>query len=122
MHHLVIGEFVFSVADKTPLKQFVRVTQGAFKPVALIDSARSEFVGQPLETINLSAKWLKVTTADHVGAIRALVNTPQQVSDGAGRNLKKWTIKQLKEGRTHLIHDGQAMVTDVTLQLEEYRE
>ncbi|MFM2481523.1 phage tail protein [Celerinatantimonas sp. YJH-8] len=47
---------------------------------------------------------------------------PQQMSTGTGHNLGQWTIKSLHEGKTHLIHNGQAMVTDVDLQLEEYRQ
>ncbi|HFQ4959190.1 TPA: phage tail protein [Vibrio vulnificus] len=122
MHHLVIGEFVFSVGNKTPISKFSRTTAGAFSEVGLIDNARSEHTGRPLEIIDISAKWLQYGAAESVQAIRALINEPQQVSDGQGYNLGRWIIKQLKEGRSDLIHNGQAMVTDVTLQLMEYRE
>ncbi|CAG9001763.1 MAG: hypothetical protein CENE_03790 [Candidatus Celerinatantimonas neptuna] len=122
MHHLVIGQFVFSVGENTPIAKFDRITQGAYSQVALVNNARAEFVGQPLETISISAKWLQLSAADHVDSLRDLLNKPQQVSTGTGQNLGKWTIKRLREGRSQLIHNGQAMVTDVELALEEYRQ
>ncbi|PTO69258.1 phage tail protein [Vibrio splendidus] len=121
MHHLVIGEFVFSVGDKTPITKFDRTTVGAYSEVGLIDNARSERTGRPLETIDITAKWLQYSAAKSVDAIRALIDEPQQVSDGQGFNLGRWTIKQIKEGRSELIHDGRAMVTDMSLQLLESR-
>lgn len=122
MHHLVIGAFVFSVEGETPIKQFTRTTQGAFSQVALVNNARAEYVGRPLETIHIQAQWLRFDAADNVAYLRAMVDVPQQVSTGTGHNLGQWTIKSLREGKTHLIHNGQAMVTDVDLQLEEYRQ
>ncbi|ENX3946337.1 phage tail protein [Photobacterium damselae] len=122
MHHLVIGEFVFSVGGKTPITKFERTSPGAFAEVGLIYDARSENVGRPLETIDISAKWLQFGAYLAVEQLRTLIETPQQVSDGQGMNLGKWTIGQLKEGKSSLIHNGKAMVTDITLQLKEYRE
>ena len=52
MHHLVIGEFVFSVGDKTPITKFDRTTAGAYSEVGLIDNARSERTGRPLPQIS----------------------------------------------------------------------
>ncbi|MEL6113776.1 phage tail protein [Photobacterium sp. SP02] len=121
MHHLVIGEFVFSVGGKTPLTRFNRTTPGAFSEVAIIDGARSERTGRPLESIDLSAKWLQYGATAKVDKIRVLIDEPQQVSDGQGNNLGRWTIRNLTEGKTEFIHDGRAMVTDVQLQLLEYR-
>lgn len=122
MHHLVIGSFVFSVEDRTPIKKFERVTQGAYAEVALVNNARAEFVGRPLESITISGQWLQFSAADHITALREMVDTPQQVSTGTGNNLGKWTIKQLREGQSRLIHNGRAMVTDVQLTLQEYRQ
>ncbi|PSW14795.1 hypothetical protein C9I98_21660 [Photobacterium sanctipauli] len=121
MHHLVIGEFVFAVGNKTPISKFERTSPGAFSEVGLIDDARSERTGRPLETIDISGKWLQYGAHESVEAIRNLIEEPQQVSDGQGRNLGRWTIQQLKEGKSSLVHDGRAMVTDITLQLKEYR-
>ncbi|WP_318438165.1 phage tail protein [Photobacterium leiognathi] len=122
MHHLVIGEFVFSVGDKTPIMKFERISPGAYSEVSLIYDACAEMTGKPLETIDITAKWLQYGAQGSVEKIRALIDTPQQVSDGQGMNLGKWTIQQLKEGKSALIHNGQAMVTDVMLQLKEFRE
>ncbi|OOF25040.1 hypothetical protein BZJ19_09980 [Salinivibrio proteolyticus] len=122
MHHLVIGEFVFSVGDKTPIAKFTRTTPGSYTEVGVIDNARSEHTGRPLETIDITAKWLQYGAAANVDAIRKLIDSPQQVSDGQGNNLGRWTIKNLTEGRSRIIHDGRAMVTDVTLQLMEKRD
>ena len=122
MHHLVIGEFVFSVGGNTPLSKFSRTTPGAYSEVPLVDNARSEKTGRPLETIDINAKWLRYGAHDKVEALRVLIDEPQQVSDGQGRNFLRWTIKNLSEGKTDFVHDGRAMVTDVTLKLLEYRE
>lgn len=122
MHHLVIGEFVFSVGGNTPISKFTRTTPGAFTEVGVIDNARSERTGRPLETIDISAQWLQYGARENVDALRALLDAPQQVSDGQGFNLGRWTIKNLTEGRSRLIHNGRAMVTDVQLQLMEKRD
>lgn len=119
--HLAIGQFVFSVAGDTPIQSFERVTQGAYAPVALMENARSDYVGRPLESIHIHAQWLRTLANDHVDDLRQMIDTPQKVSTGTGKDLKMWTIKQLTEGKTHLIHNGRAMVTDVQLTLQEYR-
>ncbi|MGD6735388.1 phage tail protein [Photobacterium leiognathi subsp. mandapamensis] len=75
-------------------------------------------IGTPVQ----NAKGVQYGAQGSVEKIRALIDTPQQVSDGQGMNLGKWTIQQLKEGKSALIHNGQAMVTDVMLQLKEFRE
>ncbi|WP_158161262.1 phage tail protein [Grimontia hollisae] len=121
MHHLIIGEFVFSVGGKTPITQFSRTTPGVFSEVAVIDGARSERTGKPLEKIDITAKWLQYGAAASVDKLRELVASPQQVSDGQGFNLGRWTIQSITEGRTELVHNGRAMVTDVQLSLLEYR-
>lgn len=121
MYHLVIGEFVFAVGDKTPISKLDRVTHGAYSEVAVINGSKSEFVGQALETIDLTMDWTKHSATDRVEDLRSLILQPQQVSDGQGYNLGKWTIKQIKEGRSALVHDGRAMVTQVSMQLVRYQ-
>lgn len=89
----------------------------------MIDNSRSEQTGRPLENIDITAKWLQYGASANVDAIRKLIDSPQQVSDGQGNNLGRWTIKALTEGRSsRIIHDGRAMVTDVMLQLMEKRD
>ncbi|MDX1301835.1 phage tail protein [Photobacterium sp.] len=121
MQHLVIGAFVFSVSAHTPLTKFTRTTKGAFSEVPLVDNATSEKTGRPLETIDITAKWLRYGAHDNVEALRGLIDEPQQVSNGQGENLGRWTIKSLTEGKTDFVHDGRNMVTEVSLQLLEYR-
>ncbi|PMJ89827.1 phage tail protein [Vibrio sp. 10N.261.55.A7] len=121
MHQIVIGEFVFSVGDKTAISKMDRTTSGAYSEVSLMDSNKSEFTGLPLESLDLTAKWTRYGAAQKVNALRELISEPQQVSDGQGFNLGKWTIKQIKEGKSEFIHDGRAMVTEVSLQLMEFR-
>ncbi|EKO3679161.1 phage tail protein [Vibrio metschnikovii] len=121
MHHLVIGEFVFSMGDKTPISKMERVSNGAYSEVSVIDGSKSEFTGRPFDTIDIAAKWTRYGAAKNAASLRDLLLEPQQVSDGQGFNLGKWTIKQIKEGRSELVHDGRAMVTEVNLQLMEFR-
>ncbi|MFA0690636.1 phage tail protein [Vibrio splendidus] len=122
MHHLVIGAFVFSVGDNTPISKMNRVTKGRFSEVALVNGATSEDTGRPLETISLSAKWVRERASENVQVIRNLIDTPQQVSDGDGFNLGRWTISSLTEGKSELIHNGKAQVTELSLDLLEKRE
>ena len=119
--HLIIGEFVFSIEKKTPISKFNRVSSGAFIETPLVHGARSEKAGSALEKIDISAKWIQSGAAVSVDKLRALMPEPQQVSDGKGYNLGKWTIQTLTEGRSEMIHDGRAMVTDVSFQMMEYR-
>ncbi|WP_122033613.1 phage tail protein [Aliivibrio sp. EL58] len=121
MHHLVIGEFVFSVGDKTPIMKMNRVTIGRFTEISLVDGAMSSPTGKPLETLSITAKWLRQTAEDNVERLRQMVDEPQQVSNGGGVNLGQWTIKSINEGKSELVHNGSAQVTDVTLELLEYR-
>ncbi|MFD2177843.1 phage tail protein [Veronia pacifica] len=119
--HLIIGEFAFSVGGKTPISRMTRTTPGAFVEVPVVHGARSAFTGRANETININAKWLRTGAAEKVQTLRNMVDSVQQISDGQGNNLGKWTIKSLTEGRTELIEDGRAMVTEVQIQLMEYR-
>lgn len=119
--HLIIGEFVFSVGKKTPISKFTRTSTGVYSEAPLIDGARSERTGRALEKIDITAKWLQHGAALSVDALRSLMSEPQQVSDGQGNNLNRWTIQSLTEGRSELIHDGRGMVTDIQLQMMEYR-
>lgn len=121
MEHIVIGSFVFSVGKATPLSSFDRISEGAFSPVDLVGNATSEKTGRGLDSITLSAKWLRDKAQDDVAALRELIETVQQVSDGKGRNLGKWTIQRLNEKRSQFVNHGQSMVTDVTINLLEYR-
>lgn len=121
MHHLVIGDKVFSVGLETPLSAFERRTSGTWNEVGLIGWARSEEVGRPLETINLSCKWLRDTAFNNVDDLRQMVDVPQQVSDGQGRNFGRWTIKMITEKRSYFINNGKAMVTNLELSLQEFR-
>ena len=66
MHHLVIGEFVFSVGDKTPIMKMNRVTTGRFTETSLVDGAMSSPTGKPLLLRpNGYAKPQKVTSSDY---------------------------------------------------------
>ena len=64
---------------------------------------------------------MKFSAAQKVDDLRVLILSPQQVSDGQGYNLGKWTVKQIKESKSSLVHDGRAMVTQVSMQLVEFR-
>ncbi len=121
MHHLVIGEFVFSVGDKTPIMKMNRVTTGRFTETSLVDGAMSSPTGQPLETLSISAKWLRQTAEHNVERLRGMIDAPQQVSNGNGVNLGLWTIKSINEGKSELVHNGTAQITDVTIALLESR-
>ncbi|MFH0267240.1 phage tail protein [Vibrio rumoiensis] len=121
MRHLAIGDKVFAVSSDTPLTSFERRSSGSWNEVGLIGSARSEKVGRPLDFINISCKWLRDSAFDNVDDLRKMIDVPQQVSDGQGRNLGRWTIKSISEKRSAFINNGKAMVTNLDLGLQEYR-
>lgn len=58
MHHIVIGEFVFAVGDKTPISKMERVSNGAYSEVSVMDGSKSEFTGNPsiLSILRLSGR------------------------------------------------------------------
>ncbi|WED23087.1 phage tail protein [Vibrio sp. JC009] len=121
MHHLVIGEFVFSVGDKTPVSKIERTTEGPFTEVSLIYDACSERAGLPLEKLDITAVWLRDSATASVEKLRSMITSSQQVSDGQGNNLGRWTIQSIREGKTSIVHNGRAMKTDVSIQLLEDR-
>ncbi|NMR95181.1 hypothetical protein HKB38_27655, partial [Vibrio parahaemolyticus] len=45
---------------------------------------------------------------------------PLVLTDGYGRNLGLWTIKQLQEKQDRIIDDGTAFVVGFSIELEEY--
>ncbi|MGD8109392.1 phage tail protein [Vibrio sp. TRT 17S01] len=122
MHHLVVGEFVFDVGGGTPISKFKRVISGRYSEVSLVDGADLEDTGLPLQTIDISASWLKTSASQSVNELIGLVDSSQQVSDGRGFNLGRWVIKQISETRSNLIHDGRAMKTEVSIQFMEDRD
>lgn len=121
MRHIVIGDKVFSVNEGTPLTTFNRNSSGAWSQVGLIGSAKSERVGRPLDAITISAKWFRDAAFNHVNELRKMIDVPQQMSDGQGRNFGRWTIKSISENRSYFVNDGKSMVTNLDLTLEEFR-
>jgi len=121
MSHLVIGDLVFSVQEKTPLSRLSRTDHGAYSETALIDNADSEPTGSALSKITLNATWTRTRAVESLNQLRELMTKPQQVSDVEGYNLGRWTISQIEEVRSELIHSGQALKTEVTIQLLEKR-
>lgn len=121
MRHLAIGDKVFSVNADTPLSSLNRFSSGSWSQVGLIGSAKSEKVGRPLDTINISAKWFRDTAFNNVDELRQMIDQPQQMSDGQGRNFGRWTIKSINEKRSYFVNNGKSMVTNLDLSLEEFR-
>lgn len=121
MRHIVIGDKVFSVGNETPITSMNRQSSGAWSEVGLIGSARSEKVGRPLDSISISAKWFRDTAFNNVDELRKMIDVPQQMSDGQGRNFGRWTIKSISEKRSYFVNNGKSMVTNLDLNLQEYR-
>ena len=121
MYHLVVGDVVFSVQNRTPISRFSRTDYGSYSETALIDNADSEPTGAALSKISVSATWTRSTASDSVTLLRELLKVPQQISDGDGWNLGRWTISQIEEIKSELIHNGAAMKTEVNIQFLEKR-
>lgn len=121
MYHLVVGDEVFSVQDRTPISRLARTDYGPYSETTLIDDADSEPTGKALSKLALSATWTRPKAADAVNRIRKLLSEPQQVSDGDGYNLGRWTISSIEEVKTSLVHNGKAMKTEVNIQFLEKR-
>lgn len=121
MYHLVVGDVVFSVQNRTPISRLSRTDYGPYSETALIDNADSEPTGSALSKISLNATWTRSTAGESVNTLRALLSSPQQISDGDGWNLGRWTISQIEEVKSELIHNGSAMKTEVNIQFLEKR-
>lgn len=121
MYHLVIGDVVFSVQSRTPISRLTRTDFGSYSETALIDNADSESTGSPLSKISITATWTRSTATESVNKVRELLTVPQQISDGDGWNLGRWTISQIEEVKSEIIHNGKAMKTELSIQLLEKR-
>jgi len=120
---LALGDFVFSLSNKTAYEQMVRRSTGGWVSIDINNAKpRSHNTGQGLETISINGKVFGAVGMDALDKLRALQATrkPHTVVDGHGRNLGRWKIMDITETQKRIIDDGTAMVVDFNLSLEEF--
>lgn len=120
---LALGDFVFSLAEKTAYEDLVRKSSGGWVSIDITNAKpRSHNTGQGLETITISGKVFGYEGMDALDRLRKQQSTrkPQTVVDGHGRNLGQWKIMDVTETQKRVIDDGTAMVISFNVSLEEY--
>ncbi|MCF2827059.1 MULTISPECIES: phage tail protein [unclassified Pseudoalteromonas] len=118
-----LGDFVFSLSEGTPYSGLQRSSDGGWVTVPRYGQKPiSQNTGQQLEKISISGTWFRADGMANLDALRAmqLRREPLVLTDGYGRNLGLWTLKQLQEKQDRIIDDGTAIVIDFTIELEEY--
>lgn len=120
---LALGDFVFSLANKTAYEQLVRKSTGGWVNIDITNAKpRSHNTGQGLDSITINGKVFGAEGMDALDRLRELQATrkPQTVVDGLGRNLGRWKIMDITETQKRVIDDGTAMVIDFNVSLEEF--
>jgi phage protein U len=120
---LALGDFVFSLANKTAYEQFSRQSSGGWVNIDITNAKpRSHNTGQGLETITISGQCFGGDGMDTLDKLRTMqsLRKPQTLVDGLGRNLGRWKIMNITETQKRIIDDGTAMVLSFNLLLEEF--
>lgn len=120
---LVLGDFIFSLSDKTPYGNLTRRSSGGWVANEIMGGKPQSYnTGLGLQTINLSGKLFGhdgMRSLDRLRKIQA-TQLPQLLVDGYGNNLGQWKIMEIMERQSRVISDGQAMVVNFDVALEEF--
>lgn len=122
---IVLGDFVFSVSNKTAYERLMRKSTGGWVAVDIVGTKpRSYNTGQGLETITLSGKLFGVQGMGALNRLRELQSSrqPQTLVDGHGRNLGRWKIMDITEAQQRVIDNGTAMIVGFDVALEEFTD
>ena len=122
---MALGNYVFSLGNKTAFDKLVRQSTGGWVNVDITNAKPlSHNTGQGLETITMTGKVYGVTGMDALDKLRALQATrkPQTLITGQGRNLGRWKINNVLETQSRIIDDGTAMIVDFSVELEEFAD
>jgi hypothetical protein len=115
--------FIFGVAEGTAYDSLSREAKGGWLNLDIINGKPvSQRTSSPLDTLSLSGKWFGEEGMTSIDKLRDIKNKFQPVllTDNYGYNLGLWKIMQVTEKQSRIIDDGTAMVTDFSLQLEEF--
>ncbi|HGS4936982.1 TPA: phage tail protein [Vibrio parahaemolyticus] len=118
-----LGGFVFSLSENTPYEGLQRTSDGGWVTVPRYGQKPiSQNTGQSLDKISMTGTWFRGEGMSNMDRLRELQakREPLVLTDGYGRNLGLWTIKQLQEKQDRIIDDGTAFVVGFSIELEEY--
>jgi len=118
---LCLGDFVFSPAKNTEYEKLSRrFRSGWQKQERMGQKPVKQLVSLPLETISLSGKWFGGSATEALDTLRSMMNEPHTLTNNAGDNLGQWTIDNVEENQEQILSDGEPMITQFNIQLEEY--
>ncbi len=116
-----LGDFVFSPAKNTEYEKLSRrFRSGWQKQERIGQKPVKQLVSLPLETITLSGRWFYSTGAEALDTLRSMMNKPHILTNSQGVNLGLWTIENVEENQETILSDGEPMVLQFSIQLEEY--
>lgn len=118
---LCLGDFVFSPAKNTEYEKLSRRFQSGWQKQERIGQKPvKQLVSLPLETINISGKWFQASGSEALATLRSMMTTPHTLTNNAGDNLGRWTIENVEENQETILSDGEPMIVQFSIQLEEY--
>ncbi|QMV14723.1 phage tail protein [Vibrio spartinae] len=120
-----LGEFVFSLSERTPYEGLQRTSDGGWVTVPRYGQKPiSQNMGQNLDKISINGTWFRGEGMDNMKALRQLQaqRKPLVLADGYGQSMGRWVIKGLQEKQDRIIDDGTAFVVGFSIELEEYAE
>ena len=118
---LCLGDFVFSPAKNTEYEKLSRRFQSGWQKQERIGQKPvKQLVSLPLETITISGKWFEASGSEALDTLRSMMTVPQTLTNNAGDNLGRWTIDNVEENQETILSDGEPMIVQFSIQLEEY--
>jgi uncharacterized protein len=120
---MALGGFIFGLSRDFAYERLERSSDGGWVSLDIIASKpKSHQTGQGLETLRISGKAMYAPATDRLNELRELQSrrVPFPLVDGVGRNWGRWRIDKVTEQQSYIIDDGTPMVTEWTVELQEF--
>lgn len=119
----VLGDFIFSLPENTPIASMGRRFDGGWVVIDLLnDLPMQQQTGRRLDEITFRCEWFKDEGSagiDKLVAMRAQ-GKPQSLVRGDGKILGQWVLVQFETDESWMYQEGKTMKQQVTISLREW--
>ncbi|ECY2423220.1 phage tail protein [Salmonella enterica] len=119
----VLGDFVFSLPENSPIESMARTFDGGWVTIDLLNELPlQQQTGRKLDEIRFNCSWFKDEGTKNIGKLLHLMeqNKPLSLVRGDGTNMGQFTIRGFSTDETWMHQEGKTMKQVVTINLLEF--
>ncbi len=124
MAQIVIGDHLFDVVKRNPIKEMSRTTDGGWIVVDTLDSPVQIKSARGLDERTIEVIAYQGAGMEEADALAnmAKLQKPVIITDGLGKTWGKWTIQKVTTKYERVVERGISQVLRNSLSLLEYRQ